>query len=298
MFKLERNQLRIVKTALAIVLSMLPFYVLNVDSPFYALIAALVTFQSTIYDSFMASKHRLLGTLIGAILGSILGSYFSFNIFAIFFGIIFLLNLVRYLNIPKAGTLSGISFLYVMSHSQVAPHEYYFIRLTETFIGIVIALAVNYIIFPPKPSHDVEKSSRALIDDIFTYLENHLNSKDPINTTDLYHSLKTYIDCLDIYSKELKPKRRDLLDINKLNLLKENFIEALSHISALENLAKDSYISSNNHKILSEKYFRTIKLKPYKDSTNNIVYNYHLEKLISLLDGFNKIISIPDYLKK
>ncbi len=40
----------------------------NNTFPFYACIAAVITMQSTVHDSFTTGKNRMIGTIIGATL--------------------------------------------------------------------------------------------------------------------------------------------------------------------------------------------------------------------------------------
>ena len=53
--------MRNVKTPLAVFLCVVIFQILNMGSSFYAAIAAIISMQSSVLDSFKTGKNRMLG---------------------------------------------------------------------------------------------------------------------------------------------------------------------------------------------------------------------------------------------
>ncbi|MDT2191533.1 FUSC family protein [Paenibacillus larvae] len=67
--KLPRIGMRNVKTAIAVLLCILILRLFQIESPFYACIAAVITMQNTVEDSYETGINRIIGTLIGAAIG-------------------------------------------------------------------------------------------------------------------------------------------------------------------------------------------------------------------------------------
>lgn len=61
--------MRNIKTALSVFLCVVIFQIFNMGSPFYAAIAAIISMQSSVIDTFKTGKNRVLGTFLGAFTG-------------------------------------------------------------------------------------------------------------------------------------------------------------------------------------------------------------------------------------
>lgn len=62
-FKLEKIGMRNIKTAIAVVISILVSKLLKTEYPFYAAIASIISMQSSVEDSFKTGRNRILGTI-------------------------------------------------------------------------------------------------------------------------------------------------------------------------------------------------------------------------------------------
>lgn len=146
--------MRMVKTAVAVLLCFVVAYIRQDETnAFYSVVVAILCMQVDVGNSFSAGVERLIGTLSGAALGllSLLISqwlglqqtpllwYLTITLFVI-------LCLYVSVLIKKPGTAS-ISTVQLLSIALAAPgvnpYGYAWLRLTETLVGIVIALVVN-----------------------------------------------------------------------------------------------------------------------------------------------------------
>ena len=158
-FKIEFPKIgaRNLKSALAVVVSMIVAELLGFDTPFYAAITSVVCMQDTYENSLQMGKNRFLGTVFGAILGSIGTLILSINdnvllkvilVFVLSASVIYLCTLVK---LPGAVTISCIVLLGTLLLNRDFSNYYYaFHRSVETFVGVIIAILVNNFVFPPK----------------------------------------------------------------------------------------------------------------------------------------------------
>lgn len=143
--------MRNIKTALAVLVAIAITGVFNLVSPFYAAIAAFVTMQSSVIASYKTGAARMIGTFIGAGVGILCAYIYPQNAATTGIGVVVLIYLCNVLKIQDAIPNAGIVLLAIMlnvSKGNVMIYSFY--RIVDTFIGVVIAILVNYFIFHPK----------------------------------------------------------------------------------------------------------------------------------------------------
>ncbi len=151
--KIEFKKLgmRNIKTAIAVVISILISRGLKMEYPFYAAIASIISMQSSVENSFKAGRNRMLGTIIGALVGYLCALISPGNIFLTGIGIICVIYLCNLFNWKESSSISGVVFCAIMLNLKgSSPILYSINRITDTFVGIIVAIAVNYFILPPK----------------------------------------------------------------------------------------------------------------------------------------------------
>ncbi len=140
---------RTLKTVISVALSaMLMKYVFH-QSMFFACIGAVVAVEKTVSSSLRAALIRNIGTLVGGLVGIIIGS-FTENILIISLGlipIIYIHNVTekRESIIPASIVYFAVTYLNTMENAWV----YGLTRIFGTFMGTLVGLAVNFLIFRP-----------------------------------------------------------------------------------------------------------------------------------------------------
>lgn len=116
----------------------------------WAVISAIIVFESTAKDAWHSAKTRILGTLIGAIISAVFMYFFNFSIvgYVICIGVG---TFICYLfNIKHAAKLSGITISVILIVSVVEKELHPFVnsglRFAESAIGTAVALLLAYII--------------------------------------------------------------------------------------------------------------------------------------------------------
>lgn len=172
-FKIELPRIgaRNLKSALAIVISMLIAELFGFDTPFYAAITSVVCMQDSSENSLHMGKNRFIGTVIGAVFGSIGTLILSVNdnlllkiglVFILSTSVIYVCTIVK---LPGAVTIACIVLLGTLLLNRDFSNYYYaFHRSVETFVGVIIAIVVNHFVFPhkkPKDTTDINSHKKS-----------------------------------------------------------------------------------------------------------------------------------------
>lgn len=148
---LPKLGMRNVKTVIAVFLCIVILRFLNIKYPFYACIAAVITMQNSVENSFTIGLNRIIGTLIGATVGVLCSLISHSNLLLISIGISVVIYCTNLLNRKRSTTIACIVFLAIMVNLQdTTPVYYSILRVFETIVGIIIAVLVNSKFLPPK----------------------------------------------------------------------------------------------------------------------------------------------------
>ncbi|ABR50839.1 conserved hypothetical protein [Alkaliphilus metalliredigens QYMF] len=141
--------LRTLKTGLAVTLTLFVYYLLGMDDPFFAAVAAIIVMQPTVSDSWKMGFNRMLGTLIGAMIGLAFVLIAPGNPIVAGVGIIVLIMIMNKLNWKASTSIATIGFIAIFLNTEGGHIAYTLHRLFDTFVGISIGVVVNYFIYPP-----------------------------------------------------------------------------------------------------------------------------------------------------
>lgn len=275
------------KTALAVFICMIIIRLFNMDSPFYASIAAVICMQSSVFDSFTAGKNRMKGTFIGAVIGFLLALINPGNIILTSLGIMLIIYVCNILESQKSINIACVVFIAIMVNLEdTSPLAYSSFRLIETFIGIIVAVLVNYFVYPPKYLDNLHEMKKTLVNSIFSLFKAEVCHDKPIELVSLNKQIADFDDLLKNYISEFTPKKGSELEIEELNKILKLSKKAYSHLFMLKSL-NASYGLNNYTKD------RVINLcnidmsnRNYKNTDIEIVYNYHINNLIDILNSF------------
>lgn len=150
---------RMVKTVLAVFTCFVIDHFRGGGNPFHSAIAAIVSMQRSVEDSWATGRQRLIATIIGGIYG-ILVIIFEVNVYIIpnallryamlSLLLIPLIKLTVTLKQSQGVTLTTIVFLAITIANPVetgmtAAFDYARNRIIDTLLGVLIALAINAI---------------------------------------------------------------------------------------------------------------------------------------------------------
>lgn len=281
--------MRTIKTGISVGLSLYIARMLKLNSPSLVGIAAIVSMQSTVSESFTTGKNRMMGTFIGAFLGLILSYVLPTNYFFLSLGIILVIYIHNIFNWKQSLSLSTIVFMAIFLNKEGARLFYAVNRLLDTFIGIIVSMFVNYFIATP----DSKSSFAYLKSNIYEVLKNLIYGI-VTNLKDSTHHM--YIDELNSYNRSFLALKNDLLTNSQLGRSSKL---ALDIVNVLENIESHLAVilELNIIPILNEEnelLFKNLYGEDYISSDREVtnldnIYNYHISKI------FNKLLKIEDY---
>lgn len=142
--------MRTIKTTIAVFLCMLIISFFPVENAFYACIASIVCMQQTLEHTIRVGLNRMKGTVVGALLGIgglMLQQYTELNLVIVLapLGVLLVLYLCNIMKMPASCSIGGLVYLSILLvQRDMPPYLFGMVRTLETFVGIVIAMLVNF----------------------------------------------------------------------------------------------------------------------------------------------------------
>ncbi|HHV71834.1 MAG TPA: aromatic acid exporter family protein [Clostridia bacterium] len=233
--------MRTVKTGIAISICIFISRLLNFQSPFYSAIAAIITMENTFSNSWQAGKNRMLGTVLGAVIGLVFALIQPGSILLSGLGTITVIFLSNLLGWEKATSIACVVFLAIMTNlGGKSPFLYSLNRIRDTFIGIIIAIIVNYLIFPPDYQQKFYTDLQSFLERLEQLRATNLNLLDKTEFSALKQDLEELKKQFMILKSEFgfrksKPEEldqfQDILDLSKQILNKMELIYLLKESS-------------------------------------------------------------------
>ena len=149
--KFKKIGMRTTKTILAVVLTLEISKVLNINSPILAGIAAIMTIETSVSESFRTGKYRMFGTIFGAIVALIITEISPVNFITTAIGLFVIIYICNIMKWQDAVKMAMIVFLVIIIDFEEGYRFTYALnRSLDTFIGVIVGTAINYFIRPPK----------------------------------------------------------------------------------------------------------------------------------------------------
>lgn len=140
-----------IKTGVAITLSLWVAIFLQLEPPTYAAIAAIAAIQPSIYKSYQSVITNLRGSLIGAILAVIFYFTIGNNPFVIGLVVVIVMAIQLKFKVQNSITLPAITVIAIMAGTPTGHFLFYaFKRFSLALIGVGSSFVVNLLFGPPK----------------------------------------------------------------------------------------------------------------------------------------------------
>jgi len=295
--KPKKIGMRTIKTALAVSLAIFISQLLNLKSPLFVGIAAIISMKSSVSESLTAGKSRMLGTIFGAMVAIVFSYIAPTNVLSIGIGIIIIIYVCNLLGWTNAIQLSSMVFLViVLNYDEGSRLNYAIYRAADTLIGLIIGTLINYLVVPPDTYYEklLKDSIIHMHYQIKKDLEDFFWNKEKISLENLQAFLNTTKEEYKILNKEIKLKIRKSNSINsfKANLERTiNSIEAIyNHLAVIFNMDSIPSLDENNKKSLEKIFEKELFEEEKTNSNEHIVYNYHVNKILEELETLDLII--------
>ena len=206
---------RVLKTVLAVTLSIFLAQQLGLGQVTLAAVVALVTVQRTFYHSLLQSFAKLGGVLIGGVLGTLFGSLFGINPLA--YGMVTLLSILICLKLrwEEHIILTAVTALSIIFSGATSLESFSLLQILAALLGAVSALGVNYLFTPNHKQEtiwrlkNVEAGLRRLIDFIIKEVQ-HPGCDDVIFNEEVSRLRKDIEEGRDI-AKLLREEQRFII---------------------------------------------------------------------------------------
>jgi uncharacterized membrane protein YgaE (UPF0421/DUF939 family) len=148
------------KAGLAAVLCVWLGNLLGLSHSYWAAVSAIVVMATDNTVTFSSCRDRIIGTAIGAFLGWLTfyvwhGHYLLYGLSVMF--CIFVCSMLAF---EKAGRLAAVTLsIIVLIKIDGGPAQAALARFLEVSLGIVVALAVMLLVFPPRSAKTAVKAS-------------------------------------------------------------------------------------------------------------------------------------------
>lgn len=206
--------LRVIKTGIAVFVGILFGNLLGIEYPFYTVIAVVIVMQPTVIDTWKFGMNRMMGTTAGAILGVILALFWPNNPIIGAIGFVMLITLMNWIKKGESISIGAVVFASVYLSEVLSTQQhilYAGARLFETFLGIIVAVAVNYLVFPPNYDQKVilesRKTSKVLWKYTLTLLDFFLQEEERYAALDELEN--QVIKELEVSEKFLEMQRKE-----------------------------------------------------------------------------------------
>lgn len=141
---------RILKTGIAIVLSLYLGQILHSPSPVFAAIAAIFAIQPTIYRTYLTIIEQIQGNIIGALLAILFVLVIGNHFIVIGLAAIIAISINLKLKIENTIGLSLVTLIAIMESPGGNFLQFALIRFSTIMLGVFAAFVVNLVFMPPK----------------------------------------------------------------------------------------------------------------------------------------------------
>lgn len=274
------------KTAVAVFFCVIISKLLKLEYPFYATIAAVVTMQNSVTASIKAGGNRMLGTFVGALIGMICALIEPGSAIIASLGIIIVIYLCDRLKWNESIAIASIVFSAIMLNvKQNNAVTYSVNRLLDTFIGITIAIIVNFIIFPPNHFKILKENDEELKELVINFVKEKIILNKDTNLNILFEKIEKLEHEMKICMSESQFKRREKEEAVKMEVKLKRYKEITSHLAVINNEVCEGCLTTAN--ILDIKKLFAIEVNSNDENKDEyyLVYNYHVSKIIKILNN-------------
>lgn len=154
--------MRIIKTGICVFFCLLLNYLFSPQVALYSSLAAIATMESTLKSTIKTSVVELVGTGLGGLAGMAIlplaqmADIEWLYVFIMPSGMVLVIYLCVVIKMPQAASLCGFVYIAVLvapfdSSAADNPYMPALYRISDTAVGVIIAMLVNRFVAPPKP---------------------------------------------------------------------------------------------------------------------------------------------------
>lgn len=290
--KSYRLGMRNLKTAIAVLLSLLIGKYVTRDDSFFIVVAAMLSMESSVVNSLEVGKNRVLGTVLGALLGMAFASWKPGSFALTSLGIVLLIYFLNLMKWNKSIIIASFVFLGIMMDgSGDSVFLYSLNRTVDTLIGLGVGLAVNYLIFPYSFEKTLDNKTEEIQGRIRESLDRLFCGPESVELEPLKEALDRYETELGDYRVEVGMKKRHEADLQHRMEILEDFDAIYTHLKVLDSIAAPLVVDEESAERLAEFEVPVPKeqIQRQKPSGSESVYEYHTRQLLRKMEEIQNL---------
>lgn len=285
--------MRNLKTALSVFICIVLYQTFDFRYPFYAVAAAIISMETSVISSLKIGRNRLMGTVLGAFIGLCFALVSPGNAFLTAIGIMVIIYLCNLRHWNQSITIAAVVFISIMlniGEGQIV--EYSLSRILDTFIGILIGLAVNFLIVPYNFEKSIKKQFIIIKKDVQQLIQESIctsmeQNRDNCTTeccgkmqdtlVELNASINHLKEELKEYTSEIKIKHTSKQRMEDVVSIVNIFKETYAHLKVIAPIVDGRQLSNDNYIKLDSLGFH-MGLIQWNEELNYLdqIFNYHL----------------------
>lgn len=270
--KTYRLGMRNLKTAIAVLICLVLGRYARTENSFYMVVAAMLSMETSVVNSFEIGKNRVLGTVMGALLAMAFSYWAPGSLALSILGVVAIIYVCNLLKWNKTTIMASFVFLGIMLEATGESVFWYGVhRTVDSLMGLGIGLAVNYLIFPYSFEKTLDEKTQKIKMLINKNLDNILCNEKPAELEPLKEALESYETEIGDYRAEAGVKKRHEEDLEQRAKILEDLYGIFTHLKVLENIDAEAI-----------------------DSREHSVYTYHKERLQSMIRNIQGLEGLCD----
>lgn len=288
--------LRTVKTAVAVILSMLIVDHLGTTTSklVFAMLGAMAAVQPTFGESLESCLTQIAGVIFGALAGVVLLMLKLPHLLAAGIGIVMVITLYNSLRIKFSPSLACIIVVTVCITPDIQPFSYAFGRIWDTAIGLGVGMAINTLIFPYDNSNQIRALIESIDTELLRFLEDMFDGDDCLpDANEMTGTIDAMARQLAIFrnQKLVLRLRRQQEELEQFQSCERKARELLARMEVLSHMGRPGRLNDENR--LRLKYCgadirdrRSCKNPQERD----MVTNYHIRQILTLRQEILEIL--------
>lgn len=283
-----RIGLRTIKTALAVIVSMIIVYFYGTTDSrlIFAMLGAMAAVQPSFKESLESCLTQIVGVIIGALIGIVLLAIPMHALAASGIGIIVVITLYNSFQIRYSPSLACLIVVTLCITPDIVPLEYASGRIWDTAIGLTVGMIINTAIFPYDNSAQIRATVQSLDRELIRFLEDMFDGDDVLPDSEIMtRKIDEMAQQLTIFSNQkfLRDHRRKQKQLQTFQVCAIKARQLVAHMEVLCHMGHVGHLSRTTLARLKD-CGANIKNDYIRDSIQetDLIINYHVSKLLTL----------------
>ncbi len=280
--------LRTVKTAVAVILSMILVDALGASSSklIFAMLGAMAAVQPTFRASVESCLTQIIGVLFGALVGIGLIALPIADLLAVGIGIVLVITLYNALRFRFSPSLPCFIVVLLCTTPDIQPWAYAFERIWDTAIGLAVGMLINTLVCPYDNSRQIRATVQSLDQEVITFIENLFDGDDVLpDSTGMSKKIQNIHLQLGVFSNQTLFLRlsRQKQQLEVFRKCEQMAWELVAQMEVLHAMGVPGRLSSENRMLLEDIGAHICDDRTLDEPTElDIVTNYHIQKILQL----------------